>query len=167
MSRGKLVWVGVAACTAATLTACSPTDSGVIGVTVDETGKVIVVLQDCKGDIDKLQLLDNMQTETTADDVVLAEWSNPRSPKGIVQFPLVEGAKGWKSQAPVPDLDPAHRYTLKGRKKNGSSNAAAIAFTPTMLKDLQPGQILTSKISRQSRTTQIISLDEFTPEDCG
>ncbi|MEU4391942.1 hypothetical protein [Kribbella sp. NPDC023855] len=167
MSRGKLVWVGVVACTAAMLTACSPTESGVIGVTVDEAGKVIVVLQDCKGDIDKLKLLDHVQTETTADDVVLAEWSNPRSPKGIVQFPLVEGAKGWKSQAPVPELDPTHRYSLKGRKKDGSSNAAAIAFTPTMLNDLQPGQILITKVLPRANSTETVSLDEFTPEDCG
>jgi hypothetical protein len=167
MSWGKLVCFGAIACTAGMLTACSPTESGVIGLTVDDSGRTVVVLQDCDGDIDQLKLWDEgARPEIDADDVLLAEWHNPKSPKGIVQFPLVEGAGKWKSEQRVPELDPAKTYSLEGRSKDASSNAAGIVFTPALLKSLKPGQILKVKILPKVNTTEIVSLEQFTPKDC-
>ncbi|WBQ05989.1 hypothetical protein [Kribbella sp. CA-293567] len=166
MTWGKLAGISAIACTAFGLVACSPTESGVIGLSVDESGRTIVVLQDCGGDIDQLKLWDRMQTSTSKDDVVLTEWYNTRSPKGIVQFPLVEGAGRWKSEQRVPDLDAGRSYSLTGRNKNGSSNAAGLDFTPELVKSLQPGQILKTKILPKVNSTEVVTLDEFTPRNC-
>jgi hypothetical protein len=144
----------------AVLTACGPGQSGVIGLSVDDAGKTIVVLQDCKGDIDEVKLRD-------AKDTVLAVWANPRSPKGIIQFPLVEGADRWRSENPVPPLDEGGTYALTGRESHDSSKAVGIRFTPAMLKSLRPGQVLMTKVGPQANTVVTVSLAEFTPADCG
>ncbi|MEV8374015.1 hypothetical protein AB0P21_14840 [Kribbella sp. NPDC056861] len=167
MSWGKLVCAGAIACTAGMLTACSPTESGVVGLSVDDAGRTIVVLQDCDGDIDQLKLWDQgPRPETESDDVLLAEWYNPKSPKGIVQFPLVEGAGKWKSEQRVPDLDPAKSYVLRGRSKDASSNAAHLEFTSALLKTLKPGQILKLKVMPKVNTTEVVTLEQFTPKNC-
>ncbi|WP_157979881.1 lipoprotein [Kribbella monticola] len=153
------------AITCASLTGCGPGQSGAIGLSVDDAGRTIVVLQDCKGDIDKLKLvmLGRLQTDP---EKVLVEWSNPKSPKGIVQFPLVEGAGKWKPQSPVPELDVTRHYELRGKKENGWSNAKDVRFTVTELKDLQPGQVLRWKVG-YTDTSEIVTMDEYTPKDCG
>lgn len=153
------------AITCAGLTGCSPGMSGAIGLTVDDSGRTIVVLRDCKGDIDELELF-LLGLPTTAPASLQVTWSNPKSPKGIVQFPLVEGAAKWKPKSPVPDLDPARFYELRGWKKNRSSKAIGITFTATELKDLAPGQILRWKVG-WGDANEIVTLDEFTPDDCG
>ncbi|TDU90423.1 hypothetical protein EV138_4014 [Kribbella voronezhensis] len=149
----------------ASLTGCGPGQSGMIGLSVDDAGRTIVVLQDCKGDIDKLKLvmLGRLKTDP---ETVLVEWSNPKSPKGVVQFPLVEGAGKWKPQSPVPEFDVTRHYQLRGKKENDWSNAIDITFTPTELKDLQPGQVLRWKRGL-GEANEIVTMDEYTPKDCG
>jgi hypothetical protein len=162
MRRSRLLLL--LALTCAPLTACSPGLSGAIGLSVDDAGRTIVVLRDCKGDIDDLELF-QLGTPRTAGDTLLVSWSNRRSPKGIVQFPLVEGAGEWKPTSPVPDLDPSRFYELRGWKKGRSSKAISVTFTAAELKDLAPGQILQWKAG--PATSEILTLDEFTPDDCG
>ncbi|QNE19400.1 hypothetical protein F1D05_17595 [Kribbella qitaiheensis] len=149
------------------LTGCSPGQSGQIGLTVDDSGATIVVLRDCKGDIDELKLLDVGRTESTGDDTVLAEWSNKKSPKGIVQFPLADGAGRWKPNQPIAAFDVTKRYSLQGRKDNDTSKAIGITFTPTMLGGVTAGMILRSKQGLDPYATEAVSLADFTPEDCG
>lgn len=161
---GRILLVLAVAC--GVLTGCSPGQSGVIGVSVDDAGRTIVVLQDCKGDIDRLKLVMLGMPKATTPETVLVNWSNPKSPKGIVQFPLVDGAGKWKPESPVPDLDPARFYQLRGSKKDSSSKAMSITFTVTALKELAPGQILRWKVG-QGDTNEIVTLDEYTPADCG
>src|SRR4051812_27699222 len=131
MRRSRVLLLLAIAC--ASLTGCGPGQSGTIGLSVDDAGRTIVVLQDCKGDIDKLKLV-RLGRLRTDPETVLVEWSNPKSPKGIVHFPLVEGAGKWKPQSPVPELDPTWHYQLRGKKENDWSNAKDITFTVTELK---------------------------------
>ncbi|MEU0093095.1 hypothetical protein [Kribbella sp. NPDC006257] len=147
------------------LTGCGPGQSGTIGLSVDDAGRTVVVLQDCKGDIDKLKLVQLGRLKTDP-ETVLVEWSNPKSPKGIVQFPLVEGAGKWKPQSPVPELDVTRHYQLQGKKDNGWSNAKDITFTVTELKDLEPGQVLRWKVGL-GEANEIVTMDEYSPKDCG
>jgi hypothetical protein len=160
MGWRRLSWVVTLGCAAAVLTGCGPGWSGVIGLSVDDAGKIIVVLQDCKGDIDEVKL-------RAADDTVLAVWANPRSPKGVIQFPLMEGADRWRSEHPVPPLDDSTTYSLTGRESHDSSKAVGIDFTPAMLKSLSPGQVMVTKVGPQANTTETVSLADFTPADCG
>jgi hypothetical protein len=160
MRARAVALVAVIGGTSAVLTACGPGQSGAIGLSVDDDGRTIVVLQDCKGDIDELKL-------RSPDDTIVAEWLNPRSPKGIVQFPLVEGAGRWKSRHPVPPLEETQTYSLDGRKKNDASKAIGIDFTPAMLKTLKPGEILKTNVHTTVSTTEVVTLEDFTPEDCG
>ena len=165
MRPGPLLLSAVLVCSTVALTGCSPGHSGVIGITVNDAGQPVVVLQDCKGDIDKLRLTVLPITQGKAE--VVARWTNPKSPKGIVQFPLLEGAGRWKPETAIPPLDVRRRYELNGWKKNDSTRATPVAFTPTMLASLTPGQILRAKfVPRDDYATEAVTLEDFTPPDC-
>ncbi len=167
MRPSRIALSAVLICSAAVLTGCSPGHSGVIGISVDEAGRPVVVLQDCKGEIDKL-VLSALSVTNGVKNTEVARWRNPKSPKGIVEFPLVEGAGRWKSEAPVPALDVRRRYELNGWQKNDATRATPVAFTPAMLKDLQPGQILRWRIvSGDPYATETVTREQFTPPDCG
>ncbi|ADB35565.1 hypothetical protein Kfla_6570 [Kribbella flavida DSM 17836] len=102
--------VVVLACLAGLLTACGPRGSRAqVGLTVDDAGKPVLVLQDCKGEIEELGV---QSGSPGADSVDEGDLRNDDPAKGITLIPFPTGGNGWEPADPLPALH-AGEYTIQ------------------------------------------------------
>lgn len=185
MNWRKLVGViGIIGCTTALLTACGPRQSkAVLGLSVDDAGQPVMVLQDCQGVIDEIEFYDLSvaPSNPTVGSTPVVEYTNPDPQKAVVTIPLAGGDE-WKPSGPVPALQAAGKYTIKIWGDDHEWAALEARFTLADFKGLKPGFVryrpLTNSPSAGGSPIErtfsadgqdwyiVTPLGEFTPDDC-
>ncbi|NEA34349.1 hypothetical protein [Streptomyces sp. SID13031] len=156
---------------AASLTACGPrVSSAVVGMTVDEAGNPVIVLQNCKGDITQLELF----TDPVSPSTLVYENRHPFT--AIDEIPLLTGTADWPPSKPVPKLRPTGIIVIKPWASGHSWSGRRTEFTLADLKTLKPGQVRhdwraaneppSYGASPGTSQYRITTLDDFTPDYC-
>ncbi|GAB3814872.1 hypothetical protein [Kribbella italica] len=147
----RLTRTGLAAivlCATAVLTGCGPRFAAAkVGMTVDDSGNPVIVLEDCKeGDMVELQLFDESlpaQPNSTGGTTTLpiAVYTASKGSKSVRQIPVRSGGDGWKPVTVVNDLSPRTSYKVRSWGEDHQSFGGQTIFTPNDLKTLTPGEV--------------------------
>ncbi|GAA3597591.1 hypothetical protein [Kribbella ginsengisoli] len=185
MNWGKLIGIGIiGCCLLGGSTGCGPRRSAaVMGLSVDDAGQPVMVLQDCQGVIDEIEFYDLSvaPSNPTVGSTPVVEYTNPDPQKAVVTIPLA-GGDGWKPSGPAPALQAAGRYAIKIWGDDHDWAALEARFTVADLKGLKPGVVryrpLTNSpsaggspigrtFSADGQDWYIVTpLGDFTPDDC-
>jgi hypothetical protein len=143
MIWGKLVGVGIAGCLLGGLTGCGPRESNALaGMSVDDQGNPVIVLQDCEGVIQEIEIYDRSKTRSypptgpTPD----FEYTNAHPKKAVVTIPLA-GDNGWKPTSGSPSWEASGDYSIQIWGDRHEWRASGTEFTLADLKTLKPGQV--------------------------
>ncbi|MEU4294159.1 hypothetical protein AB0E63_38570 [Kribbella sp. NPDC026596] len=140
MRRSTLL-AAVVVCGMSLMTACGPRISrGVVGMSVDDAGTPVIVLQNCGGDIAQLEFYDQIRREETAPTPV-ATYVNSRPDKSVVQIPIRTGGNGWQVTGEVPALRADGKYVIQAWGKRHEWHGRGTKFTLGDLKTVEPGQV--------------------------
>ena len=154
------------------LTACGPPSAGVMGVTVDENGRPVGVLEVCEGHIDGASLY-----ETPADEASqspsqhVGDWSVAPAATSSSYLDLTKPTGAWRSDTPFATLHPGRSYTLYGWTRDNSWSAGGVDFSPEDLKQLRPDQVrydagLHADEDDPDDTTATVPISEFRSRAC-
>ncbi|GAA1537344.1 hypothetical protein [Kribbella lupini] len=177
MRRTRTGLAAVALCATAVLTGCGPPLADHrLGMTVDDSGNPVIVLQDCKeGDVVELQLFDESRTSQSfpggEPPVPIAVYTTSEASKTVRQIPVKTGGAGWAPTAVVPALRASASYKVRGWGKEHQSYGGQTIFTPNDLKSLKPGEVLYGvqmQVDSEVHVEKVRypSLDEFSPSSC-
>jgi hypothetical protein len=168
----------VALCATAVLTGCGPSPAAAkVGMTVDDAGHPVIVLEDCKeGDMVELQLFDESrpaQPNSTGGTTTLpiAVYTISEGSKAVQQIPVATGGGDWEPVTVVPELRPSTSYKVRSWGEGHKSFGGQTIFSPDDLKTLEPGEV---RYGVQVKTASgvyhdeyhVAPLDEFSPPAC-
>ncbi len=168
----------VALCATAVLTGCGPRFAAAeVGMTVDDAGHPVIVLEDCKeGDMVELQVFDESlpaQPNSTGGTTTLpiAVYTVSKGSKAVQQIPVASGGGNWEPVTAVPELRASTAYKVRSWGEGHKSFGGQTSFTPNDLKTLKPGEVRYGvQVKTASGTYEdeyrVVSLDEFAPPDC-
>ncbi|MEV6288342.1 hypothetical protein [Kribbella sp. NPDC051770] len=164
----KIGLVAAALCTAATLTGCGPGYiPSQVGLTVDSTGRPVIVLEDCrKGELVELQLFDESRKDTK---LPIAQYTTSKGAKSVQQIPLATGDARWKPVTAVPELRAGTSYKIRSWAEKHQSFGGLTVFTPEDLQTLKPGEVrygVQQGSPDYKDDYRVTSLDEFAPARC-
>jgi hypothetical protein len=141
--RRSILLLSVAVCAASVLTACGPRKSvAVVGMSVDNAGAPVIVLQNCGGDISQLELYD--QTRPRVEEtgpIPLVSYVNPRPDKSVVRIPIQTGGDGWQVVGEAPALRADGKYEIQAWGERHEWFGRGTDFTLGDLKTVKPGLI--------------------------
>ncbi|MFI5711197.1 hypothetical protein [Kribbella sp. NPDC051620] len=185
MNWAKLVGVGIiGCCLLSSATGCGPKRSNaVIGLSVDDGGRPVMVLQDCQGVIDEIEFYDVSvaPSNPTIGSTPMVEYTNSDPRKAVATIPLA-GTDEWQPSGPAPALQAARKYTIKIWGDDHNWAALEAGFTLADLKGLRPGMVryhpptespsaggspIERTFSADGQDWYIVTpLGDFTPDDC-
>jgi hypothetical protein len=157
---------------AVVLTACGPPSAGVMGVTVDASGRPVGVLEICEGHIDGASLYETSVDESAQPDPRhLGDWVVAPAVTSSSRLDLTRPAGAWQIETPLATLQPGTSYTLYGWTHDNSWSAAGVEFSPEDLKQLRPGQVrydagLHADEDNPEDTTATVPVGEFRSRAC-
>lgn len=146
----------------ATLSGCGVEIGGIVGMTVDDAGRPVAVVQMCEGHIDGATLYlsrDDNETEH------FGRWEVSPPVTGFSQFDLAAGGNGWRLVGTLKPRDPATRYMIYGWSNDSSRSAAHLEFSEQDLKGLRPGTVLAPSVD-DFDTLEPHSLADFRTKIC-
>lgn len=121
----------------ACLSGCGPRQSDAkTGLSVDEQGNLVVIVQDCDGDIDQVRLIhDNAGGSEPV-------FTRRKPAEGRTAFLLTSGGDGWSgpSVAPPP-LRADTEYSIGLGSREGDVFGSPLGFRTRHLEALEPGQV--------------------------
>lgn len=168
--------VVIISCTAP-LTACGPYDANAqVGVTVDDAGNPVLVLQDCSGSIDTLDVA-VPHVPGSGQPAPEVRLTIKKPVKGVVQIPLYVGGGGWTPVEAIQPFTAAGDYYVSSRGHRPDSRGGGVIFSIADLKPLKPGQIrhhipppagVTYPTARfvSSDFYWVTPVEDFAPERC-
>jgi hypothetical protein len=174
--RRSILLAAVVVCAGSLLTACGPRMSrGVVGMSVDDAGTPVIVLQNCDGDIAQLEFYDRTRPRVgESPPAPVATYVNPRPDKSVVQIPIRTGVNGWQIMAEAPALRADGKYVIQAWGKRHEWSGRGTEFTLGDLKTVEPGQVRHN--SRPADATppydavppkfRVTPLDEFITDEC-
>jgi hypothetical protein len=182
MRHASIGLTAVVLCATAVLTGCGPRPAAAkVGMTVDDAGRPVIVLQDCKeGDMVELQIFDESRTEQRSPGVgrelPIAVYTAREGSKSVQQIPVASGSADWEPVTVVPELRPGTTYRVRSWGEGHESFGGLTIFTPNDLKALKPGDVRYG-VPRTVKSTpgvspnygdeyRVSSLDEFTASQC-
>lgn len=145
----------------AALSGCGVEAGGVVGMTVDDAGKPVAVVQMCEGHIDGATLF---LSRGGPDEEEFGEWEVSPPVTGFSQFSLTAGGDGWRLVGTLKPRDPQTRYTIYGWTNDNSWSATHLDFSEQDLTGLRPGTVLVP--STDSETPERRSLADFQSKTC-
>ncbi|WP_432944010.1 hypothetical protein ACQPXM_01700 [Kribbella sp. CA-253562] len=179
MRHASLGLTAVVLCATAVLTGCGPRPAAAkVGMTVDDAGRPVIVLQDCKeGDMVELQIFDESRTGPRSPgdrELPIAVYTAREGSKSVQQLPVATGSADWEPVTVVPELRPGTAYRVRSWGEGHESFGGLTVFTPNDLKALKPGEVRyavprmsTPGVSPNYQDEyRVSSLDEFTPSQC-
>ena len=135
-TRRTTLVLAAACLTTAALTGCTPRQTAVMGVGVDDGGSPVAYVVACRDSIDFISL-------TQPGKALLGEWGAPEPVTGMASVRLRDGAPGWTvfgDAAPV--LTPGVTYELSGWEDSREAvTALEVEFTAEDLAGLRPGEV--------------------------
>jgi predicted small secreted protein len=174
--RRSILLAAVVVCAAALLTACGPRKSrGVVGMSVDDAGTPVIVLQNCDGDISQLEFYDRTRPRTAeAPSTPVATYVNPRPDKSVVQIAIQTGGNGWQVTGEAPALRADGKYVIQAWGKRHEWSGRGTEFTLGDLETVEPGQIrhnsppadATPPYDATPSKYRVTSLGEFITDEC-
>lgn len=174
--RRSILLAAVVVCAASLLTACGPRMSrGVVGMSVDDAGAPVIVLQNCHGDISQLEFYDQTRPRTEeTPPAPVTMYVNPRPDKSVVQIPIQTGGNGWQVTGEAPVLRADGKYVIQAWGKRHEWSGRGTEFTLGDLKTVEPGQVrhdsplvgTTPPYDASPRKYRVIPLDDFITDEC-
>jgi hypothetical protein len=161
--RRTTLLVVTASLTAVALAGCSPRETAVMGVGVDDDRSPVAYVIACRDSIDFVSL-------TQPGKAQLGEWGAPKPVTGMASVRLRDGSPGWTvfgDEAPV--LAPGITYELSGWEDSRDAvTAMEVEFTVEDLAALRPGEIRrrAGVDARGERAYVVESEDEFAANAC-
>ena len=121
---------------ATTLGGCTPRQTAVMGVGVDDDGSPVAYVVACRDSIDTVAL-------TEPGKALLGEWGAPDPVTGTAAVRLRGGSPGWTVfSGGAPDLTPGVTYELSGWEDSRDAvTAVEVEFTAEDLAALRPGDV--------------------------
>ncbi|MEV4166150.1 hypothetical protein [Nonomuraea dietziae] len=155
----------------AALTGCSVPRNGVTGISVDEAGRLTVVLAWCGRAPDLVIVYHDRapgEKGGTADrpTVTDAAYDAPALPGQRASFRMDAPSDGWTA-APAPLVpDPAITYTVYGTTRDNSYSTRSVSFQADDAAKLTPGSVLVQGYDERTRTHPdvLLPLKEFEQE---
>lgn len=120
----------------ATLSGCTPRQTAVMGVGVDDDGAPVAYVVACTDSIDVISL-------TEPGKALLGEWGAPESITDAASVRLSEPGPGWTVlSGGAPALTPGITYELSGWEDSRDAvTAMEVEFTVADLAALRPGEV--------------------------
>ena len=131
---------------------------GVTGVSVDDEGNPVVLVQLCKGTIDHVEL--SGTREGLADDEpnpTYGGWDAASPAQGLISINLGSGTKGWTGRVFSPEPD--RRYIVDGSSTTADVATSQVVFSADDLANLQPGQVVRGD-------GEVVSAASFSTDAC-
>lgn len=177
--RSLALLLATITCTTTMLTACGPYDADAqVGITVDETGSPVLVLQDCDGQIDVLTVSPPRIVGPVQPDHPRKITLTRKKPvKGITRIPMYAGGNGWAPLEPATPFKAVGDYYVSTRGSSPESHGGGVIFSLADLKTLKPGQVrhhIPAPPGVTYATARFVSSDyywvspgdDFAPEAC-
>lgn len=133
--RRTVLLITLAGAGALALSGCSPRETAVMGVGVDDGGAPVAYVVACSDSIDTISL-------TQPGTALLGEWGAPEAVTATASVPLSDGG-GWTVfSGGAPDLAPGEEYQLSGWEDSRDHvTAIDVEFTADDLAALEPGEV--------------------------
>ena len=173
--RRSILLAAVVVCAASLLTACGPRMSrGVVGMSVDDAGTPVIVLQNCGGHIAQLEVYQTQpRLEETAPTPVVM-YVNPRPEKSVVQIPVRTGGNGWRAVGEAPVLRADGQYVIQAWGKRHDWSGRGTKFTLGDLETVKPGKVRHDSPPADTSPPydaipakyRVTPLDEFITDEC-
>ncbi|MEV0289219.1 MULTISPECIES: hypothetical protein [unclassified Kribbella] len=174
--RRSILLTAVVVCAVSLLSGCGPRVSrGVVGMSVDDAGIPVIVLQNCDGNIAQLEFYDRSgpRTDDPAPGPAMM-YVNPRPDKSVVQIPIRTGGNGWRVQGEPPALRADGKYLIRAWGKRHEWHGRGTEFTLRDLKTVRPGQVRHDSPPADASPPydaipvkyRVTPLSEFITEDC-
>jgi hypothetical protein len=155
----------------AALTGCSVPSNGVTGISVDEAGRLTVVLAWCGRAPDVVIVYhDRARGEAAGrpDDptVTDATYDAPALPGQRASFLIDAPSGGWTAAPAQLVPDPAITYTVFGATRDNSYSTRSVSFQADDAAKLTPGSVLVQGYDERTRTHPdvVLPLKEFEQE---
>ena len=158
-----LLFIPVVCLAVAALSGCSPRETAVMGVGVDDDGTPVAYVVACRDSIDSVSL-------TEPGKALLGEWGAPEPVTGMASVRLQDGSPGWTvlgDDAPV--LTPGVTYELSGWENSAEHvTAVEVEFTVEDLAALGPGEVRRrAGVDADGERAYVVgSEDQFPEEAC-
>ncbi|ADB35566.1 hypothetical protein Kfla_6571 [Kribbella flavida DSM 17836] len=125
-------------CLTGCLTACGPRPvDAKAGLTVDDQGNVLIIVEDCDREINKVTL----HGDATGSDVATSTYTREKPVKGRTQFSVSTGGDGWSAPGVEPRLTANVKFSLNLTSTDGTLFGRPLGFTIADVAKLEPGQV--------------------------
>lgn len=131
---------------------------GATGITVDDQGNPVALIEVCTGTIDHLDVAGTR--EGLADDEPnpsFGEWAAADPQQGPIEVNLITGTPGWTGPKLV--LESGHGYIVEGNSSTADVVASQTVFTVGSLAKLKPGQVIV-------RDGEVVTREAFKEDAC-
>lgn len=136
---------------AAGLVACSPPQTGTVGVGVDDSGNPVGFLRGCAGEHMDLAAIDAAIDSEPLDDNTpsVASWDIRPAATGSMSWSFIAPSGGWTARRTFLKLKPGAVYRLIAGINDNSGSSGTVLFTMEDLKTMGPGQVRIYDVTRQ------------------
>ncbi|WP_433011409.1 hypothetical protein [Kribbella sp. CA-294648] len=171
MRRGKVAWVGVIGCLVMSLAGCGPRWSkATVGITVDDTGKPVLVLRDCDADVLRVSVTHRAPEPPTTADPASVDYIASPPVKGTAQFSLLTGSSSWRMAGQMPQG--VGEYTAYLAVEEDRRSWGTVRFTLSDLELLKPGQVWHQSAAAGTTITpgtseKVSTIEQFFEPVCG
>lgn len=145
------------------LVGCSPGLAGGISVTVDDAGRLVAVMEKCRGDIEYVSLSEARGAEL----VRLGEWTIGKLEDGSHELNLETGDPAWKASSPWQPLKSGTSYVVGAWDEDQSWTLGTLTFALADLAKVKPGQVLSVDFVDGKTVTTAVPLATFRKSSCG
>jgi len=164
--------VGAAALTvgvALSCSACTVPHGSVMGVGVDDAGRLVGYLRVCHDHIDGATIYlptDGFNGKT------VGEWSASQPVTDYASWSLVEPTDGWTTELALPKLKAGMDYQFYGGTNENTWSAMGSDFTKADVDSMQPGMVWYSAALTDRATGAVtwshvqVTVDEFKSNAC-
>ncbi|WP_328996015.1 hypothetical protein OG394_15290 [Kribbella sp. NBC_01245] len=151
------------------LTGCSPGLAGGISVTVDDAGRLVAVMEKCRGDIEYVSLSEISEGSEAqgSERVRLGEWTIGKLKDGSHALNLETGNPAWKASSPWQPLKPGTSYVVGAWDENQSWTLGTLTFKVADLAKVKPGEVLSVDFVDGKTVTLAEPLEKFKKAACG
>lgn len=156
---GCLGVVGLTGC----FNAIDVTDAGRMGVTVDATGKPVLMVMLCDKGTANVQLAEGRKESdpATKTNVERGAWTAMRTFQGVQELSLSRPAGLWTPRTGPDALDPGVFLIAEGgTEEDDGASLVPVDFRPTDLARLEAGQVLTD-----AKTLSVADFGDYTCHD--
>ncbi|MFI7068235.1 hypothetical protein ACIBL3_45130 [Kribbella sp. NPDC050124] len=139
---GRALVAAVVVCASGFQVGCGPPIDGLMGLTVDEAGQPVAVMQTCEH-VDGVTIYAENPLASPSQSpnrIPVATWVRTPAASGYVQFPLSGGGE-WKLQGTRKKLRPGTEYSLHAWSNEGSPRTGHTRFSLAGLMKLRYGEV--------------------------